>query len=265
MYWYEGKLIEQNQLELDISDPGLLYGATVFSTMRVYDRSLTHPLTNWQAHCDRLRDSIKAFHWQQPDWQRLKKGAEILSSHFPVLRLVVFADSREWITGRNLPTDLQERQKQGITAWVADNPLFRRDLAAYKTGNYLGAYLALQKAYKLGAKEAILIDSNSNWLETSTGNLWGWRDGCWYTPSLDGGILPGITRSRLLNSLKSKNIPVQENSWTPEFVKGLKAILYGNCVVEIVPIQTIISQFNSLHFDIDNFIFNQLQSYFSSY
>ena len=265
MYWYEGKLFENNQLELDINDPGLLYGATVFSTMRVYEQSLTHPLTNWQAHCNRLNDSIKVFNWQQPDWQRLKQGAEILLSHFPVLRLVVFADGREWITGRDLPTDLPERQKQGVTAWVANDSLFRRDLAAYKTGNYLGAYLALKKAHILGAKEAILIDSNGNWLETSTGNLWGWQDDCWYTPSLEVGILPGIVRSRLLNWLKSQHISVKENVWTPEFMQGLKAIFYSNCVIEIVPLQTIISQSNSLHFDINSLIFNQLQSYFYSY
>ncbi|MGK7950720.1 MAG: aminotransferase class IV [Xenococcaceae cyanobacterium] len=239
MYWYDGKLIKKDRLELDINNPGLLYGATVFSTMRVYEQSLTHPLTNWQAHCDRLRDSIKAFDWQQPNWQSLQQGAEILSSRFPVLRLVVFADGREWITGRNLPSDLLEKQTQGITAWVADAPLFRRDLAAYKTGNYLGAYLALKKAHKLGAKEAILIDSNGNWLETSTGNLWGWRDNCWYTPSLEGGILPGITRFRLLHGLKRQNIPVRENIWTPEFVEGLKAIYYSNCVVELIPIHKI--------------------------
>ncbi len=263
MYWYEGKLIEQDRLKLDISDPGLLYGATVFTTMRVYDRSLNHPLTNWQAHCDRLNNSIKAFNWQQPDWQRLKQGAEILLSHFPVLRLVVFADGREWITGRNLPADLIERQQQGISAWVADDSLFRRGLATYKTGNYLGAYLALQKAHRLGAKEAILIDSNGNWLETSTGNLWGWIDGCWYTPSLEVGILPGIVRASLLNWLKSQNILVKENIWTPELVRDLKAIFYSNCVVEIVTIKTIISKSNSLHFD--SLIVNQLQSYFSSY
>lgn len=258
MYWYDGQLIEKNQLELDISEPGLLYGATVFSTMRVYKQSLTHPLTNWQAHCNRLRNSITAFHWQQPDWQRLQKGAEILSSHFPVLRLVVFADGKEWITGRNFPSDLLEKQKQGIIAWIADDPLFRRDLAAHKTGNYLGAYLALQKAYTLGAKEAILIDSNGNWLETSTGNLWGWKDSCWYTPSLDVGILPGIARSHLLCGLKNQNISVQENIWNPKFVRGLKNIYYSNCVVEIVPIHTVINQANFLDFVIDN----QLQSYF---
>ena len=265
MYWYEGKLIEQNQIGLDLSEPGLLYGATVFSTMRVYDRSLTHPLTNWQAHCDRLKNAISVFNWQQPNWQRLQQGAEILLSYFPVLRLVLFADGREWITGRYLPTDLSARQQQGITAWVANDSLFRRDLAAYKTGNYLGTYLALQKAQTLGAKEAILIDSNGNWLETSTGNLWGWHDGCWYTPSLDVGILPGIARSSLLNWLESHHIPVQENIWTPEFVQGLKAIAYSNCVVEIVPLQTVIVRSNSLHFELDSLRVQQLQSYFCSF
>lgn len=238
MYWYNGKLCQQDTLQLDINEPGLLYGATVFTTMRVYDRSLTHPLTNWKAHCDRLKHSLITFNWQQPNWQRLEKGAETLLS-FPVLRITIFPDGRELIIGRNLPSDLTQRQ-QGVTAWVASEPLFRRDIATYKTGNYLGAYLALQKANKLGAKEAILIDANGNWLETSTGNLWGWRDGCWYTPTLACSILPGIARSQLLNYLRNNNIPVRENIWTPEFIRGLQALAYSNCVVEIVPIHTFI-------------------------
>ncbi|MEB3151575.1 MAG: 4-amino-4-deoxychorismate lyase, partial [Sphaerospermopsis sp.] len=47
MYWYCGKLIESKTLELNINDPGLLFGATVFTTLRVYDHSLDHSLTNW--------------------------------------------------------------------------------------------------------------------------------------------------------------------------------------------------------------------------
>lgn len=239
MYWYDGKLYERDTLQLDIKDPGLLYGATVFTTMRVYARSLSHPLTSWQAHCDRLKHSLTTFDWQQPNWQRLRQGAKIILTSFPVLRITIFADGRELITGRNLPPDLAQRQQQGITAWVATESLFRRDIASHKTGNYLGAYLALQRAYKLGAKEAILIDAKGNWLETSTGNLWGWRDNCWYTPTLDSGILPGISRSQLLNYLRKHNILVRENIWSPEFVQDLQAIAYSNCVVEIVPIHTV--------------------------
>ena len=259
MYWYDGKLHREDTIQLNTNEPGLLYGATVFTTMRVYQQSLTHPLTSWNAHCDRLKQSITTFDWQQPNWQRLRQGAEILLSSFPVLRIAIFPDGRELITGRCLPSDLAQRQREGITAWVARETLFRRNLAVHKTGNYLGAHLARQQASKHSAKEAILIDGNGDWLETSTGNLWGWRNGCWYTP-LDSGILPGIARSQLLNWLQSNNLSVRENIWTPEFVRNLQAIAYSNCVVEIVPIHTVKDTsdrnlaVNSEH--------RQLQSYF---
>jgi 4-amino-4-deoxychorismate lyase len=239
-YWYNGALVDSGTLELAIDEPALLYGATVFTTMRVYESSLTHPLTHYSDHLDRLKNSIANFDWQQPNWQNLQRGAVFLSSRFRVLRIAIFPDGRELITGRNLPPDLAQRQQQGITAWLARDSKFRRELAIHKTGNYLGAYLALQKARQLGAQEAILLDRSGNWLETSTGNLWGWKDGCWYTPSLDCGILPGIIRAQLLFWLQKNHTPVMENCWTPEFVKDLQAIAYSNCVVEVVPIKTII-------------------------
>ena len=250
MFWYDGRLINSEQLSLPIDEPGLLYGATVFSTMRVYENSLQHPLTAWQAHCDRLNHSLRVFQWQQPNWQRLQQGAELLLTHFPILRLVIFPSGKEWITGRNLPSDLQQRQTEGITAWVARDSLYQRDLAPYKTGNYLGAYLARNHGFSLKAQEAILINPQGHWLETSTGNLWGWRDHCWYTPSLEAGILPGIARSRLLNYFQAQKIEVKENTWTTEFIATLEAIFYSNCVVEIVPIKTIVDGEKQIHYPV---------------
>jgi 4-amino-4-deoxychorismate lyase len=250
MFWYDSKLIDQEHLVLNINEPGFIYGATVFTTMRVYQKSLTHPLTSWLAHCDRIFRSIEVFDWQQPNWSSLRQGSELLISYFPVLRMVVFPDGKELIIGRNLPPDLEQRQQQGITAWVATGNLLRRDLAAHKTGNYLSSYLARNQALKLNAQEAILVDSQGNWLETSTGNLWGWQDGCWYTPVLDVGILPGIMRSQLLKNLQDNRLAVQENIWTPEFVASLEAISYSNCVVEVVPINTILCSGNKLNYSI---------------
>lgn len=239
MYWYSGKLVEGELINLKIDAPELCYGGSVFSTMRVYGTSLSHPLTAWAAHCDRLKLSLQSFAWQEPDWQRLKAGAKALLDHFLVLRIAIFPDGREWITGRNLPADLPQRQTKGITAWIGRDSLYRRELAEHKTGNYLGAYLARNRALSLNAQEAILIDNLGNWLETSTGNLWGWRDGCWYTPSLDSRILPGIGRSHLLNVLRTNNYQVEENVWTPDFVSSLEAIAYSNCVVESIPIKQV--------------------------
>ena len=242
MYWYDGRLIDSETIELSINASGLCYGATVFTTMRIHNRSLDDSLTYWQAHCDRLKLSIQAFDWQQPDWNRLREGASALLAYFPVLRITIFPDGKEWITGRNLPSDLQSRQSAGIVAWVAASDLFRRKLANHKTGNYLSAYLARNRAMSYQAQEAILIDRQGNWLETSTGNLWGWQNGCWYTPLLDGNILPGIQRSHLLDYLQKNNIPVQENIWTPEFVAQLEAISYSNCVVGAIPIVRVLHQ-----------------------
>lgn len=228
-------------LELAIDDPGLLYGATVFTTLRVYG-DLDQPLTQWAAHCDRLHTSLQTFGWLEPDWARLRHGATQLMSELPVLRLVVFPDGREWITGRPLPPDLAHRQQHGITAWLASHPPppRTRSLPTHKTGNYLTPWLALQQARQLGAQEAILVDAAGNWLETSTGNLWGWRDGQWLTPPIAAGILPGLQRNHLIQDLKCQNIEVKEAVWSPDLVQSLAAIAYSNCVVEFIPIHTIL-------------------------
>jgi 4-amino-4-deoxychorismate lyase len=240
-YWYDGKLREGDTLALNINDPALLYGANVFTTLRVYQGSLDHPLTRWQCHCERLNISLQAFAWVPPNWERIRQGAEIILNHYPVLRIVIFPDGREWISGRYLPADLEQVQRQGTRGWVAGNELYQRSLAAYKTGNYLGAWLARQRAQDYSATEAILIDSQGNWLETATGNLWGWKDAQWWTPKLNGGILAGIGRSHLIKSLQEQNIPVAENQWNSEFIQDLEVIAYSNSVVEVVPFVEIIS------------------------
>lgn len=240
IFWYNGKPIQANTLELPIDDPGLLYGATVFTTLRVYHQSLDSALTNWVGHCDRLLTSIQTFGWQQPDWNRIRQGAEILMARFPVLRITVFPDGREWITGRFLPDNLTETQYRGIAVIAVAGGQFQRCLPADKTGNYLSPWLAKSTAKQMAADEAILVDENGNWLETCTGNLWGWQNSSWWTPPLAAGILPGIMRSQLISWLKSHNYPVKQEPWSPELVKDFEAIAYTNSVVEVVPIHTVI-------------------------
>jgi len=245
LYWYEGQLYNQATIPLAINDPGLLYGATVFTTLRVYNHDLDHELTQWHDHCDRLQQSLQAFAWQEPNWYQLRKGAEQLSLHFPILRLTIFPDGREFITGRPLPPDLEQKQEVGIVAWLASAEPFRRSFPTHKTGNYLSSWLALQTAKAKGAQEAILVDEAGNWLETSTGNLWGWKEGIWWTPPVNDA-LSGIARSRLLSLLKAQNLPVQETIWTPEFVNTLQALGYSNCIVQVIPIHTVITEASEL-------------------
>jgi len=263
VFWYNGGLVAGNTLEVAIDDPGLLYGATVFTTMRVYHRCLDCRLTNWAGHCDRLSASLQAFDWQQPDWGRVQQGAIAMLQHFSILRITLFPDGREWITGRNLPANLTTEQKYGRAAYIVKMPELGRSLPAHKTGNYLSAWLAQNLARKQSAQEAILVAASSGeWLETSTGNLWGWKDGCWWTPPLASGILPGIVRSHLIEWLQLQNLVVKQEPWQRELVADFAALAYTNSVVEVMPIHTIIYQTLQNHYDPQHPAFKLLQGLF---
>lgn len=243
MYWYCGRSIESQTIELDLNDPGLLYGATVFTTLRT-DKLSTGI---FDLHCERLRSSSSDFGWCQPDWVRVRSGIECLRS-FPVLRITIFPDGRELITGRDLPPNLATWQQEGVTVIIAvggASPLehrqLTRSLPQHKTGNYLAPWLALQQARNSNIQEAILTNDRGDWLETTTGNLWGYRDGCWYTPPLTAGILPGIGRSQIIASLERQGRSVVEVEWTAQWVQDLEAIGYSNSVICFIPIHTVIT------------------------
>ena len=244
-------LFRSDTLTLPRQDPGLLYGATVFTTLRVYDHHLDHPWTVWAAHQARLTRSLQTFHWVEPNWPQVRQGAETLASHFPVLRVTIFPDGRELILGRSLPPDLALKQTQGVTVWVADAEEYGRSLVAHKTGNYLGSWLALQTAQRMAAQEAVLVNDQGHWLETSTGNLWGWAADQWWTPPLTAGILPGVMRSRLLQGLQQQQQTVLTAAWTPQRVSQFSFVAYTNSVVEVVPIQTVLQGASSVNYNPD--------------
>jgi 4-amino-4-deoxychorismate lyase len=242
MYWYCGESIESQIIKLDISDPGLLYGATVFTTLR------SDALDVYELHCDRLRLSIADLGWIQPNWEQVRSGVQFLTPEFPVLRITIFPDGRELITGRDLPPNLATWQTEGVTVIIADRQ-FTRSLPQHKTGNYLAPWLALQQARNQNIQEAILTNDRGEWLETTTGNLWGYRDGCWYTPPLSAGILPGIARSQIINLLQRENKSVVEIAWNPAWVKDLDSIGYSNSVIHLLPINTVLTSVGKLEYE----------------
>jgi len=207
---------------------------------------------------------LHSFGWQTIDEKQLRQGAESMMAHYPVLRITIFPDGREWITGRSVPQDLTQRQNNGVCCSLT-TPEISRCLAIHKTGNYLSAWLAKANAHNLGAEEAILVDAAGNWLETSTGNLWGWHDGSWWTPPTSVGILPGVVRSQLIRWLQGENLSCREEPWTVKLIEGFEAIAYSNSVVEIVPIHTVILPTGQLEYDPNHWCFQQLRRFFLAF
>jgi 4-amino-4-deoxychorismate lyase len=262
LFWYNGQVCHDRKLEIRNDDPALLYGASVFTTIRVYHHSLEHPLTSWLAHRDRLAQSINDLEWESPSWTKVRQGVQALLSQYDVIRVAIFPDGRELISGRHLPPDLPLRQSNGIKVSIVEASWSQRTLPHYKTGNYLTSWLALNRAQKLGAQEAVLVDDKGNWLETSTGNLWGWRDGQWWTPSLKQGILPGIRRYQLIQWLSQQNVAVDEVIWDPSFVASLESLGYTNCVVEVIPIHTVYQYQQPTTYNVNHPAFKELRSFF---
>ena len=258
-YWYNGQPVLGDTITLPISDPGLIYGATLFTTLRVHHH-LDHPATQWQAHCDRLRHATQQLNFIAPNWDHIRAGAEYIHGHYPVVRIVVFPNGIEWITGRSLPPDLAERQMKGITAWVAP-PDYQRSLPQYKSSNYLAPWLAAREGRSHHAAETILTNQAGHWLETATGNLWGYRDGQWWIPPLlaplstplpkevEAGIssdrpinqrLPGTGQKFLTQLLENDGQTVTPCPWTADWVTRLEAIAYSNSGVGLIPIHTVL-------------------------
>lgn len=237
-YWLAGRWLDQQEIALSVTDPSFLFGGTIFTTLRIFGEDLYHPLTHWQAHGDRLRTTIQQLNWAKPNWQTLETGAIKVAQHYPVVRITILYDGRELIIGRQLPTGLLKKQQHGIQAWLATDQIYRRPLADFKTGNYLSAWQARQTAIAQGAGEAILISENGDWLETATGNLWGFDGKQWHTPPAQG-ILPGVMRSHLLKKLDQLGQSVIEQPWTTARLKTFEAIAYSNSLVGVMAITNI--------------------------
>lgn len=79
-----------------------------------------------------------------------------------------------------------------------------------KSGNRLVYQLAEQIAVENGADEGLLIDDMGYPLEGSKSNLFAVRDNLVFTPSLSKGVLPGITRQRVLHLAQRADVTVRE-------------------------------------------------------
>ena len=101
-----------------------------------------------------------------------------------------------------LPDDLEERRARGIALISllgvrAEAPWL---LGGVKSTSYAVNMAAETEARKRGADDAVFVRDDGIVLEGPVTNVW-WRQGrVLYTPSLDLGILAGVTRAALIEA-----------------------------------------------------------------
>ena len=105
-----------------------------------------------------------------------------------------------------------------------------------KTGNYLNNVLAKMEAEKLGSQDAIMVNPWGYLTEGTTSNLFFVCEGHILTPSIDCGILSGITREIIIQLAKENGLHIEEGKWPgAELLKADEIFLTGT-IKKVMPV-----------------------------
>lgn len=105
-----------------------------------------------------------------------------------------------------------------------------------KTGNYLNNVLAKLEANRKGAQDALMLNNQGHLTECTTSNFFFVSEGRVLTPSLDCGILAGITRVRVLELAEENGILVEEGEWPPEILEKAEEAFITGTVKKVMPV-----------------------------
>jgi 4-amino-4-deoxychorismate lyase len=106
---------------------------------------------------------------------------------------------------------------------------------ALKSLNYLTSVVAEREAAEAGAAEGILLTPEGWVAEGGKSNIFYVASGVLHTPPLALGILPGITRGRVIELAAELGVEVHESTFTREILASSDEVMYTNSVREIVP------------------------------
>ena len=109
-------------------------------------------------------------------------------------------------------------------------------LASFKTLNKLTHVMARSEAVEQGADEALLVNTNGEVAEATSGNLfWVYQDNVCTVPT-GRGVLPGITRAVVLEICQTLGLPGNKCVIKPEALRNSEGIFITQSALGIVPV-----------------------------
>jgi D-alanine transaminase len=123
---------------------------------------------------------------------------------------------------------------------VISTPDIRWGRCDIKTVMLLPATMAKQKAKESGANDAWFVDEDGFVTEGGSANAWIVdREGRLITRALDKSILPGITRSVLLDLLKRENLTLIERPFTIAEAQAAREAFISSATSLVMPVVSI--------------------------
>jgi branched-chain amino acid aminotransferase len=228
--WLDDKLVDGADAKISIFDHGLLYGDGVFEGIRVYNSKVFE----LEAHIRRLYESAKVIRLEIPmakdklisAVEDTVKANKVIDGYIRLVVtrgvgnlglnpfvcekscLFIIADSIQLY-----PEELYEKGMKVISATtVRNHPLAIPP--QIKSLNYLNNILAKIEALDNNVPEAIMYNHEGYVAEATGTNVFIVKDGVIYTPPVEAGALPGITRAIVIGLAKKEKLQVVEKNLT---------------------------------------------------
>ena len=139
---------------------------------------------------------------------------------------------------RPIPQLTEDEKKCGVSLTIVET---RRQPSCalpsqVKSLNYLNNILAKQEARTAQSFDGLLLNTEGFLAEATTSNFFFVKDKRLYTPSLECGILPGITREIVLELAKQEGIGIQEDAFRPEDLSDADEAFLTNTGFGVLPV-----------------------------
>jgi 4-amino-4-deoxychorismate lyase len=242
-------VVDPDQPWLHADDAGVLRGRAAFETMRVYGG---HPF-RLSAHLERLVGSAETLGLPRPQLEPLATLAEdavAACGRGDATLRVVWTGGREQSSSgvgfalvTALPDGLDGLRARGISLaslQLAIGAHARRDspwlLPGVKSTSYAVNMAAQREAHRRGADDALFLSAEGLVLEGPTSNIWFREGDRLFTPSLELGILAGVTRDTLLLAAGERGMEVVEGEFTLARLAAADEVFASSSIREVMPV-----------------------------
>lgn len=252
MYVYlNGDIVSQADAKISPFDHGYMYGIGLFETMRVYDG---HPFL-FDDHLVRLQQGLKTLNIQLSMTKE-----DLLDALYRLLEANNVRDAyvRLNVSAGEGPIGLQVAPYEKPTVMMYMKPLPKTTVFSSKEGTILStrrntpegerrlkSHHYLNNVFgkrEIGAskeQEGIFLTEQGYVAEGVVSNLFWYKDGTIYTPSLKTGILDGVTRRFVITLLDYLDVPYETGLFSVHHLLSADEVMLTNAVQEVVPFTAI--------------------------
>lgn len=254
-----GELVTEQAAAISPLNRGMMYGDGCFETLRSYSGHLL----GWDQHFDRLSGGLKYLGMEFPyTAQELKSQIEKLleqnrlDHEEAMVRIQCWRDGERGYASSSRKADwmIQARKFNSKDAKLTLATVKTRCIPSealerkYKLSNGLNYIKAAQEAHERSCDDALMLTVNDKISEATTANIFWIKDGQICTPSEECDLLPGVTRSIVMDVIRSLGIPLKEVESNRHEIEHAEAAFCTNSLIEIREV----SALNDIQFELDH-------------